>query len=637
MMKRTWTLAVVLCTVAGCQTMPPPSTTTPTTPPLTTPAAVTADPHSYARPAEARVEHLTLDLSTDFVRKQLAGTATLRIWRAPSAQKLILDTRDLTIKRVLINDSAGPGTPATGTPTTFRLGEAKPIFGAPLEIDLGPNTRTVTVEYATSPSAAALQWLEPPQTAGKRHPFLLSQSQSILARTWVPIQDGPGVRFTYDATIRVPKDLLAVMSAENPTEKNAEGVFRFRMPQPIPSYLLAISVGDIAFRPIGTNTGVYAEVPVVDAAAREFADLPRMMEAAEELYGPYRWGRYDVLVLPPSFPFGGMENPRLTFLTPTLIAGDRSLVSVVAHELAHSWSGNLVTNATWNDFWLNEGFTTYIERRIAEKLYGRDHAEMLWTLGVKDVRDDFERLPPEDERLVLELEGRDPDEGASQVPYEKGALFLRLIEEKVGRANFDRFLRNYFDEFAFKPMTTDRFMELLRARVLAPAGVSEESLTVNAWLHEPGLPANMPQPRSEAFAKVESQARTFLDGARASTLDTTGWTTQEWLHFIHALPKGMSVDRMRDLDQRFRFSESGNAEILSAWLELAIQNRYEGAYPALERFLTSQGRRKFLRPLFMKLAETPEGMELGRRIYAKARPTYHSVSVQTVDEILKWQ
>ena len=620
------TLIAVALAAAACQTTDM-NTPTPATP-LSPTAALDQTLHSYSRPDEVAVEHLTLDLDVNFAQKQLAGRATWRIRNSANANRLVLDTRDLTIRGVTLDG---------GAPARYVVGASQGSFGAPLEIEITPATRTVTIDYLTSPSAAALQWLDPAQTAGKRHPFLLSQSQSILARTWVPSQDTPRVRFTYDATVRVPPELLAVMSADNPTVRNSSGVYQFRMPQPIPSYLMAIAVGDLAFRSLGPTTGVYAEPSVIESAAREFEDTQKMVTAAEQLYGPYRWGRYDVLVLPPSFPFGGMENPRLTFLTPTMIAGDKSLVALIAHELAHSWSGNLVTNATWNDFWLNEGFTTYFERRISEQVYGRDHAEMLWTLGRNELQDDFEIVQPADEHLVLNLAGRDPDEGVTQVPYEKGALFLRLIEETVGRQKFDAFLRKYFDDFAFQTMTTDRFLTLLRERLLVPNNVDESRLQINAWLHAPGLPSNAPVARSQAFALVEDAARAFGAGGAATAIESQKWTTQEWLHFLHSLPENIGAERMAELDRRFNFTSSGNAEILSAWLELAVENRYHVAMPALERFLTTQGRRKFLKPLYTKLAQTPEGLEFARRVYAQARPMYHSVSVQTIDEILKWE
>ncbi|HUP61438.1 MAG TPA: M1 family metallopeptidase [Thermoanaerobaculia bacterium] len=591
-------------------------------------ASSARDPHSYSRPDQVRVEHIALDLGVDFAKKQLSGTATLRIRRADVSSApgggrdvrppLILDTHGLDIRRVMLQ----PG----DKPAQFKLGNADEIFGRALEIPIEPDTNAVAIEYSSSPTAKALQWLEPAQTAGKRHPFLLSQSQAILARTWVPCQDSPGVRFTYEATIRVPKELLAVMSAENPQAKNANGVYRFDMPQPVPSYLLAIAVGDLEFRPFDTRSGVYAEPSVVAAAANEFSDTPNMIRAAEELYGPYRWGRYDILVLPPSFPYGGMENPRLTFSTPTIIAGDKSLVSLIAHELAHSWSGNLVTNATWSDFWLNEGFTTYFEHRITEKLYGREYSEMLWRLGVTDLKEELATLPPKDQSLYVDLTGRDPD-GAPTTVYEKGALFLRLLEETAGREKWDGFLRAYFDTFAFKPMDTEQF----KAHIKAAMPELMQRVNIDEWIHGPGIPASAPQPKSEAFARVEAQAKAFAGGALASSIDMSKWSSHERVHFIQSLPN-LYPERMESLDKQFHFSDSGNSEVLSAWLEKSLDTGYKDAYPAVERFLTTQGRRKFVKPIFEKLVKSD--VEFARRLYAKARPMYHPVTQATVDEIV---
>jgi hypothetical protein len=409
------------------------------------------------------------------------------------------------------------------------------------------------------------------------------------------------------------------------------------MPQAVPSYLLALAVGDLAFRPLGTRSGVYAEPAVVERAAWELADTERMIAAAERLYGPYRWGRYDVLVLPPSFPFGGMENPRLTFATPTILAGDRSLVALVAHELAHSWSGNLVTNATWNDFWLNEGFTTYFEHRIMEALYGRDYSEMLAALSRRELLDAIAERGPEspDTRLKLHLTGRDPDDAANPVAYQKGYFLLRRIEESVGRQRFDRFLRSYFERHAFRSQDTEGFLALLDGELLAQ--LPELRQEVRRWVYEPGLPPTAPEPRSEAFARVEAQADAFARGAAAAAVATGGWTTHEWLHFLHALPSPLPATRMADLDRAFDLTASGNSEVLFAWLLLSIKNGYEPAYPALERFLATVGRRKFLRPLYQELAKTPAGMERALRVYERAREGYHAVSRQTVDRILDWR
>ncbi|HYH44350.1 MAG TPA: M1 family aminopeptidase, partial [Thermoanaerobaculia bacterium] len=554
---------------------PPATPTSPATP--ATPAAPVApatpatgadirpDPHSFARPAQAAVEHLKLDLTVDFPAKKLAGRASLRLANH-GATRLHLDTRDLDIQRVTLGDGTTEAKEAKWT-----LGDVVPHLGQELTVEIIPDTRWVSIDYSTRPEAAALQWLSPEQ-AGGTQPFLFTQSQAILARTWIPLQDSPGIRMTYEATIRAPRGLLAVMSAENPTEKTADGIYRFRMPQAIPSYLMALSVGDLAFRPLGdppsNRAGVYALPTVVERAAWELADTPKMIAAAEKLYGPYRWGRYDLLILPASYPFGGMENPRLTFATPTILAGDRSLVSLVAHELAHSWSGNLVTNATWNDFWLNEGFTTYFERRIMEAVYGRTYEEMLASLGRQDLADTVEELGAgtADTHLRLALAGRDPDDGMTDIAYEKGALLLRTLEEAVGREAWDRFVRGWFESHAFQSATTDGFLAYLQQNLLAKRPGVADKVRLASWIDGPDVPENAAKPSSDAFRQVEAQIAALGQGTAAAQLGTANWTTHEWLHFLRNLPRPVPAARLADLDAAFRFSQSGNSEILTEWL-----------------------------------------------------------------------
>ncbi len=583
------------------------------------------DPHSYSQPQEAWIRHLSLDLNVDFEQRQLVGSARLDLETTPGASSLHLDTRDLTIRAV-----RGP----EGEALPFKMGTADPHLGSELKISLPPHVTSVTVDYTTAPEAGALQWLEPSQTAGGKHPFLFTQSQAILARTWVPCQDTPAVRFTYDATVRVPPALMALMSAENPTERSASGEYTFRMDQPIPSYLLALAVGEVEFRALGPRSGVYAEPEVVDKAAWEFADTESMIAAAEELYGPYRWDRYDVIVLPPSFPFGGMENPRLTFATPTILAGDRSLMALIAHELAHSWSGNLVTNATWNDFWLNEGFTVYFEHRIMEALYGRDYDEMLALLGQQSLRKEIEDLPTRDTWLHLDLAGRDPDDGMTDVAYEKGYFFLRMLEETLGREAWDEFLRAYFDDYAFQSMTTERFLGVLSDRILAPHPELAASLNIEEWVHGPGLPANCPQVHSTALRDVSQEAEEFLAGKNPQEIPTKDWSTHHWLHFLRSFEHPLSAEQMAQLDAAYKFTSTGNSEILHDWCLHAIASQYEPAYGALRDFLVRQGRRKFLKPLYKKLAETPEGLQRAKAIYEEARDGYHPVSQLTIDEIV---
>ncbi len=588
------------------------------------------DPHSFSRPLEVAVRHLDLDLKVDFAGRTLQGSAILTLERRdPAARTLRLDTRDLEIAAVHLDGSSADA--------PFTLAPAVPIFGQELAIPIGPETLSVRIDYRTRPEAAALQWLSPEQTAGGKRPFLFTQSQAILARTWVPCQDSPGVRMTYSATIRVPGDLLALMSATNPTARNPDGIYRFEMKHPIPSYLLALAVGDLEFRSLGARSGVYAEPSVAEKAAWELADTEKMIVAAEALYGPYRWERYDLLVLPPSFPFGGMENPRLTFATPTILAGDRSLVSLVAHELAHSWSGNLVTNATWNDFWLNEGFTNYFEGRIMEAVYGADYAEMQAQLAKRDLESYIAEAGADnrDTWLFGNLAGRDPDDAPGAIVYDKGYFFLRHMEEIVGREAWDRFLSGYFSAHAFQSMTTARFVDELRAKLLAATPGAEQKAQLQEWIYGPGLPKGIADPKSPAFAKVDVELARLAKGSSPADLVTAGWVTQQWLHFLRNLPGAPDSARLGALDAAYHFTDSGNAEILSAWFRLSVAAGYRPAYPALERFLLSVGRRKFIGPLYAALARTPEGLEFAQRVYAKARPGYHPLAQSSIDELLQ--
>ncbi|MBT9394653.1 M1 family metallopeptidase [Hymenobacter sp. NST-14] len=595
------------------------------TPPLS------ADPHSHARPAEVSVHHLALDLRVDFDARTLSGHATWQLSRpaGSSATELVLDVRHLHIEAVLLGNSP------EGEPTEFELGPDDAVLGQALRIWLRPDTTAVTIRYQTTPGAAALQWLSPEQTAGTR-PFLFTQSQAILARTWLPCQDSPGVRFTYEARVQVPADLLPLMSAENPQQLRSDGRYEFRMAQPIPAYLMALAVGELEFRPLSARTGVYAEPATLPGAAAEFADLEQMVTAAEDLYGPYRWDRYDLLVLPPSFPFGGMENPRLTFVTPTILAGDQSLTSLVAHELAHSWSGNLVTNATWNDFWLNEGFTVYFERRIMEKLYGRPYADMLQVLGHTGLLHTIQEIGPTspDTHLHLNLAGRDPDEGLTDIAYEKGDYLLLTLEHLVGRARLDTFIKEYFARHSFQSMDTASFLDYLRRELLDPEPGLEEKLQLDAWINGPGIPAGAPPVASERFAAVKAALRHWQNGTAAAELPTAAWSSHEWVHFLHGLPAGLSAAQLAELDAAFGFTDSGNAEILAAWFPLTIAAGYAPADAALHRFLTRVGRRKFLTPLYKALLATPNGRERARRLYAEARPNYHAVATVTFDALL---
>jgi len=586
------------------------------------------DPHSFSTP-ESRVKHLKWSAKVDFESRVIRAEATWEL-KGDHGDTIRFDTKDLVISEITLDG---------GKPVKWSFGRNDSILGLELIIPLEKSTKEVRITYQTSPDAEALQWLSPQQTADKNLPFLFTQSQAILARSWVPCQDTPGVRFTYVANVTVPPDLLALMSASNPSSKDPSGSYRFEMRQPIPSYLLALAVGDLTFHPISERTGVYAESSVIEKATWEFADLEKMVAAAEELYGPYQWDRYDVLVLPPSFPFGGMENPRLTFATPTILAGDRSLTSLIAHELAHSWSGNLVTNATWNDFWLNEGFTVYFETRIMEKLYGTDYAEMLASLNLQDLHDEIRSLREKglshDTRLQLDLSGRNPDEGVTSIAYNKGYFFLRSIEERYGRDKFDLFLRDYFTDNAFGSMTTESFRNYITTYYNSKFGIQLDAKHFDQWILTEGLPEEVASPQADRFRKVDTVLAAWKSKVSINRSEVRGWSTHEWVHFLRNLPEQLSSEEMDQLDQLGNFTDSHNAEIIAVWGVIAIRNNYTRMLPQVEDFLVNTGRRKFLVPLYTELAKTSEGMRHAQTIYKKARPNYHFVATNTFDRLLR--
>ena len=626
-------LVVALCASAAVSASTPRSGSArhAVAPILTGPDAT--DVQTYARPAVARVTHVALDLAADFEAHRMTGTATLDIQAARGAQEIILDSKGLEIQAI-----TGP----RGRALPFTLGTNDAVRGQPLTVRIGA-ARRIAIRYRSAPDAEALQWLTPAQTAGKRHPYLFSQGQAILNRTWIPTQDSPGIRQTWEARITAPVPLKVVMSGERLTPNGVPAgpgrrAWRFRMTHPVPPYLIAIAAGDLAFRSLGPRTGVWTEPAMLDAVASEFRDAEAMVNAAERLYGPYRWGRYDMIVLPPSFPYGGMENPTLTFLTPTLIAGDRSLVGTVAHELAHSWSGNLVTNANWHDSWLNEGITSYFENRIMEAVYGRARAAQEASLSWDELQAALRELGPASPRTALHDPSDAMDGGSSGIVYDKGAIFLRTLEQIVGRARFDAWLRSYFDRHAFEPMTSARFLADLRANLVRGDRALERRLQLDAWVYGPGVPDNAARPDPAAFATVDAAARAFNAGGPAAAVPYRGWNWAERVRFINALPRELPAARLAELDRAFRLSESGNAEVLFVWLRLGIANRYDPVVPATERFLLAMGRRKFAQPLYQALVRQGDwGRPIAARIYARARPGYHAVTSGPIDRILQGQ
>jgi len=607
------------------------------------------DDQTFAKPQEARVTHVSLNLAMDFDAKTIGGTATLDVLAVDGANQIILDSNGLQVSAV---------TDQFGNALEFNLGETVEGKGEPLTIQLPVQklerdtdlaegelvaTHQIVIEYVSAPEAEALQWLSPEQTAGGEYPFLFSQGQAINNRTWIPTQDSPGIRQTWDATISAPQPLNVVMSGVLQGDPEPEGDnrrdFRFVMNNAVPPYLIAIAAGNIEFRELGPRSGVWAEPEVIEAAAQEVGDTEAMIDAGSALFGDYRWGRYDMIVLPPAFPYGGMENPVMTFLTPTFIAGDRSNNGLVAHELAHSWSGNLTTYSSWRDGWLNEGVTSYFENRIVEEVYGKDRAEQEYALsyaglvgGINDVGADN---PNTAMRTPSEIS---PFDTKGFAIYDKGTVFLRTVENIIGREKFDVWLTQWFDTHAFEPVTSEMFLADLREKLIGENAELESQLMLDEWVYGTGLPQNAWKPDSQAFAEVDSAVEAYANDATLPNVDLwREWTAAEQRRFLEELPQDLSREQLAALDASLALSQTDNNEVLFLWLEAALRNEYDPAVPQAERFLARVGRNKFVSPLFSALNETAWGKPIAQRIYAKTRSSYHAYTRGNVDKMLQYE
>ena len=631
-MRRTLSAIGLLLSTAACATMAPDMAEGPAmvSPILTTPEA--HDNSTYAEPETARVTHVALDLDLDFEAKRVGGTAVLDVLAQPGAKKIVLDSNGLEISRI---------TDGAGRELAYEIGDMveEGGKGAPLTVTLD-GARQLRIAYRAPVDAEALQWLTPEQTEGGEYPYLFSQGQAILNRTWIPTQDSPGIRQTWEARITAPKPLDVVMSGVRQGEPedlgNGRRAFRFVMDKPVPPYLIAIAAGDIDFAATGPRTGVWAEPATLPRAAKEMGDTESLVEAAEAIYGEYRWGRYDAIVLPPSFPYGGMENPVMNFLTPTFIAGDRSNNGLVAHELAHSWSGNLVTNAVWEDSWLNEGVTSYFENRIVEAVYGKKRAQQEAALAFAGIEETLAEVGMDAPGTALHHTVGNDGEIGSAITYDKGHYFLRTVESIVGRQRLDAWLRQWFDNHAFQPATSQLFYDDMMKNLVRDQAEADR-LKLHEWIFEPGLPSNVARPDPAAFAEVDTAVKAYAD---AGTIPSaySGWTSAERMRFLDNIPKTRSAAQLAELDSKLGLSGTQNNEILFLWLELALANRYQPAVPQAEAFLSRVGRAKFVSPLFKVLwGEGDWGRPIATRIYAKTRPSYHAVTRGAVDRVLDYK
>lgn len=586
------------------------------------------DYHSYANVDHIRVKHLHLILQVNFEKRILSGSVTLNLQHHQQADndELILDTRDIYIQSI---------TDSHAVALAYRFGETNEILGTPLYITLPRTCDRITIRYSSSPNAEGLQWIAPEATDSKQHPYLFSQSQPINCRSWIPLQDSPKARVTFTAEIHTPIELRAVMSAINHPERNSKGIYQFTMDKPIPTHLLAIAVGDIHFQKISNRSGVYTETYMLGKAAKEFEDVEQMILTAEKLLGPYQWKRFDILVLPASFPFGGMENPCLTFLTPTLIAGDKSLVSTVAHELAHSWTGNLVSNATWRDLWINEGFTTYFTIRIIEHVYNTELGLLQRVLEYQRIIAAIKKTPAEKQSLCADLRGENPENAFNAFAYVKGSMFVQFLEHRIGRDHFDNFLRNYIDHFSFQPITTEIIREYIINTLVPTFPTKLTEKEIDEWIYAPGIPANYSAPQSEDLLTIQTLINQWITGEiHLNQHHTSTWKCDHWLYFLGNLPNMLTLKHIAELDKTFNLTASPNAEIAFRWFLIALEYNYTNAFPALGNYLTHIGRGKFIKPLYKKMLEKEIHHQMCKDIYTSARPGYHPSASKQLDKLL---
>ena len=597
---------------------------------------------------DARVVHASLELEPDFKRRVVRGAATLTCAiRHAGVTHVVLDTNALLIKAVAVGED-----PSKLKPTTFTLKPPVPVIGQPLHVDLPPSPHgdrphqvLVRVEYETTPESTATQFLEPMQTAGKKHPFLFTQAQAVHARSFYPCQDAPAVKFTWDATVRAPKPLTALMSALSdgaPQDADAARVFRFHQPVPTPSYLVAIAVGELESHDLGPRTRVWAEPSVIARAAKEFEDVETFVSAAESLLTPYVWQRFDFLVMPPSFPYGGMENTNLTFVTPSLLAGDKSLVDVLIHELAHSWMGNLVTNATWDDFFLNEGWTVFVERRLVRKLHGAQREGLKAVIGWRHLAEDVGRFGEKHAFTALHIpnEGTtDPDDSFSSVPYEKGAALMEHLERLVGGPDvFEPFVRKYVDKFKFGVVDAAAFRRFFNDAF--PGKMSADAW--DTWLLKPGMPPPAPAGYHDTIlVDMAETAATEWASSKSPTapkIVAPGWGCDQIIVFLEKLAQiqekqagGVDMSVLDGVVEFFGLRKTGNAELKLRYYTLFLKATREDVFEGVVAFLEAYGRMKYIRPCYRALDKcSARGHELAVSTFQRLRGTYHPIAAKMV-------
>ncbi|XP_051156421.1 leukotriene A-4 hydrolase isoform X2 [Leptopilina boulardi] len=605
------------------------------------------DPNSFSRPDLVGVTHHHLKLTVNFEKNTLKGHVILDAERKnKTADSLILDVRNITLLSITNEKD--------NSKLDYSVGETV-SFGSKLNIKLptesecedGKTRYKIKIEYETSSKATALQWLDPKQTSGKKYPYLFSQCQAIHARSMIPCQDTPSIKSTYSAEITTPNWATTLMSALHDGVENVGNdmkLSKFHQPVPIPSYLIAIAVGDLVSKKVGPRSSVWSERELIEQSAFEFSETDTMLRTAEEICGPYVWGVYDLLVLPPSFAFGGMENPCITFVTPTLLAGDRSLASVIAHEISHSWTGNLVTNANFEHFWLNEGFTMFIEYKIDGRMFGEKQRQFNALMGLSELRDAIKSLSktPELTKLVINLDGIDPDDAFSTVPYMKGHTFLYYLEELLGGPqDFEAFLRDYFKTFKYRSIVTSDWKNYLYKYFSNKTQILD-SVDWDSWLNKPGMPPVIPNYNKDLLNACIELAEKWINWDEKTAVpfeksDVNNLSASQREQFITVLFENnatLSIKKLEKMQEIYDFDSVQNCDIKFIWIRLALKSRWEPKVTEALDFVSKYGRMKYLRPIYRDLYEWKEMRQRAIDNYLKTKDQMMFVTAEMVKKDL---
>ncbi|OAL03456.1 leukotriene A-4 hydrolase [Phaeosphaeriaceae sp. SRC1lsM3a] len=610
------------------------------------------DPNTLSNYHNYVTRHTSVDFEIDFEKKRLVGSVVLKLESLVDEKvDVVLDSSFLDVSEAKVD----------GQKAEFKIGDRVDAYGSPLTVTLPkaiPKGKTVEIEFAvaTTDKCTALQWMTPAQTSNKKHPYMFSQCQAIHSRSVFPCQDTPDVKSTFSFALRSPLPVLAsglptgATDYQPPKKDGESGTLKYTFEQPvaITSYLFAVASGDVACAAIGPRSTVWSGPEELLDCQRELeGEIEPFMKAVESIVKPtYQWTQYNVLILPPSFPYGGMENPVWTYATPSIISGDKQNIDVIAHELSHSWSGNLVSAASWEHFWLNEGWTTYLERRIQAAIHGEEHRHFSAIIGWKALEESIERYGKDHEytKLVIDLKGQDPDDAFSSIPYEKGFHALYQFELLLGKDKWDTFIPHYFETFKFKSIDSYDFKSCL-IDFFAKDSEANKKLAEFDWdklFYAPGYPPKpefdqtMVKSCYELADKWEKlTTKNSSSDFKPHSSDVSGWVSNQsvvFLERIQGFADKLTSEQIHLLGHTYGYVDTQNIEVLSRYLSAGLMAKAKETYQPSADLVGRIGRMKFVRPMYRLLALADR--DLAVKTFEKNRDFYHPICRQMVEKDL---